>query len=69
MPHGLPSATVIEAGEVCFSEDQQTTRLLARGTKVEPLHVGADQDGWLGEIICRVDGSAWAIPRRCLRLR
>lgn len=76
MPYGLPSATVCACGGRVSKFDPTTYEprgdaVLCRGQHLAVLHVGADQDGFNGEIICAVPDKpdfVLAVPRFHLRL-
>ena len=73
MPYGLPAATTTRTGADCPVLEAATLektgiRFVPRGTKVELLHRGADQDGFLGQIICRTDGLTFAAHPHILNL-
>jgi hypothetical protein len=74
MPNGLPDSTVVTSSEhvrivgaTRFLDGPRFVMILY-GDKIEPLYRGADQDGWLGEVICRYRGNIVAVPPRCLKL-
>jgi hypothetical protein len=69
MPYGLPSATVcVESVQAALVDEPGRSVFVPYQAHLEILHRGADQDGWLGEIICRYKEQAVAVPPRCLRL-
>lgn len=68
MPFGFPSATVTTRQAKALSEDGRETHL-PEGCHLEILHLGADQDGCDGHIICRdLAGKMWAVMPGDLRL-
>jgi hypothetical protein len=71
MPYGLPSATTTTApGHWRVYDEPEKQIYVKTGVKVEPLHMGADQDGFSGyHVICRVDGLELAIKKESLLLK
>ncbi len=67
MPYGLPAAAVVVTTCDAFTEDERKT-FVPYQSHAEILRPCADQDGWDGEIWCRVDGKELAIARHNLRL-
>lgn len=70
MPYGLPSATTTtQPGHWRVYDEPEKQIYVKQGAKVEPLHLGADQDGFSGyHVICRVEGLVLAIKRESLLL-
>jgi hypothetical protein len=69
MPYGLPAATVTKDGGHWFHVDTPGRKeWVPSAVKVEILYPGADQDGFTGHVICRVNGFDVAIKRTALRL-
>lgn len=67
MPHGLPAASVIT--HTCNgTTDEGRSVFVEYQAHVQILHKCADNDGWNGEIWCRVNGKELAIARHNLRL-
>lgn len=68
MPYGMPSATVTIRDAKALTEDGRETHL-PEGYKLAILHLGADQDGCDGHIICRdLAGKTWAVMPEDLRM-
>lgn len=68
MPYGMPAAVKLRHPVLALEwQSRQRVQLMA-GAIVEPLHPGADQDGWDGEWKCRADdGALLAIPGDSLK--
>lgn len=54
MPYGLPGAMKLRHPVAAVTWDAQRPLLLQSGAVLEPLHPGADQDGWNGEWCVRL---------------
>lgn len=54
MPYGLPGAVKLRHPLPAVTWDERRPILLQSGALLEPLHPGADQDGWDGEWKVRV---------------
>lgn len=68
MPFGFPSATVTTRQAKSLTEDGRETHL-PEGVHLEILHLGADQDGCDGHLICRdLAGKTWAVMPEDLRV-
>lgn len=68
MPHGLPAASVIT--HTCNGiTDEGRSVFVEYQSHVQILHKCADNDGWNGEIWCRINGVDMAIEPQNLRLQ
>ena len=71
MPYDLPAATVVTLGLHLRPVDAPNDKAKAwipSGSHGEILHRCADQDGYNGQIMCRLKGELFAIPPGNLRL-
>jgi len=68
--NGLPAATVVTRGGTVLTFDRKRRFTIAANDHVVPIHRLADQDGWLGEVLCRhiKHNEQLAIPAANLRL-
>lgn len=63
MPYGKPAAMKLRSHVLAHDWQTRERVQLMPGAVVEPIHPGADQDGWDGEWKCRTDdGQLVAIP-------
>jgi hypothetical protein len=69
MPYGLPGAVKLSLPVLAHDWQTLAPVRLREGALVQPIHPGADQDGWDGEWRCRTaDGKELAISGDALRL-
>lgn len=68
--NGLPAATVVARGGNVINFQRQRKFTISANDHVVPIYRLADQDGWLGEVLCLhiKHNERLAIPAANLRL-
>jgi len=67
MPHTLPAATTTRHSTVARDDEKRIS--LPKGTKVEPMGIAADQDGFNNKhVVCKVGGEWMMIEKDALTL-